>query len=245
MLDLKTKKEELLEKWLFQLQDVEEKFRSELAIILDNNVSFVESHPKSCFSVEETIWLIKSTWNKVRFKEFVSIQPMSSPTSLVFYIENDQVRNSPVSALTSKLNVNYFQDCNFEYVKELYSTALAKQLEYEITKVLPKSSKEDLLDFAAIYQPGSLKNIFDYIIGPKEFINVLKKHDFDKYVELFEIPTIVNENLDDTVFAGKKCCELGTPIYAPYIFIHPVPFATNGTGTFTSRSSWFCNDSSK
>lgn len=192
----------------------------------------------SIFSTKQTLWLVKESWLKSRFKKMVSVQPMIQPASLVYYSKQSdnsvKLEDNGISAKTLKLAFNFFDNAVFDNVKDIYAHALAAEIDaYIMDNLLDKIGCETLMD-GMLTMPSDfieeIKNKYEYIIGPEKLINKLKGYIKDT-VDLFVIEdTLDRDSFSLIAYGGKyPTSRLSLPIFAPYILFFVGPRIVNSS----------------
>lgn len=197
----------------------------------------------SIFSTKQALWLTKEIWLRCRFRNLINVQPMHGPCSMVYYkvFGNDSVtiKQEAVAAITTKYNVLFYKDADFESICDSYANCMAKDLEITILDHLPKIDLEVISDMSLTDQTIShLSCTYHYLIAPYEFTSALK----ESSINLFEIPTILDpEILKPCGYGGHytKVGNLNAPIFAPYILFTTTPMGLYGTSSALLRAGWF------
>lgn len=177
----------------------------------------------------EYLWLIAEAYKRSKFKKMVSIQPMSSPAFMIWYSKQEKdssikTKDEPVASKFSHNDFVIFNEMKFEEVKEYYANALAEELDADILKRLPPLNLENFMDNSLTMSvPHHLgySTIYDYIIGPKKEIELIRRNpSFDK-IDFYECMPILDENTFQLKgFAGKYAQNhLSIPIWCPYILL--------------------------
>jgi len=161
------------------------------------------------------LWLTKESWLRSRFKNMVSVQPMTGPASLVYFantIDNTvHILSEGIAAKTLKFNFNLFAKANFDQMKEVYADSMASEIDYYIfNNLLNKMSFEPWMDaLAGPMSDETLEEIlksYDYIIGPEDLINKIKNKlcireigdniKYYRYIENFKAQTLEPKYID-------------------------------------------------
>lgn len=243
---------ELIKKWeakgyLIQTPDEEKK---NLAILLENAEkhysgedlanSLLKVSKPNIFSTEQILWLTQNSWNKVKFKKMVSIQPLKNIVDLVHTarIIKDSaltlaIEEEGVAAKTKKYNFTYFKNGDFEVLKHLYAEAIAEEIDEEIfSRLNPIKLNDTRNDNVSQY----LVENFDYLIAPKSIIEPLNLKGLN--IDLFIIDTrLTLDTFDVMVVAGKyPTSNLSTPIFCPYLLALD---QVSQTKNLFYRTGWF------
>lgn len=221
----------LVNKWesLGYLLDIEkEKDKNCMAILLENCLSSRNMMSNPIFSTEQALWLTKESWARCKFKGLLSVQPMTGPTCLSFFIEKDESNNSlkieseAVSAKTVDLNFKFFNKANFDSIKDVYVDTIASEIDGIIFNLIEKNNTltEDFLNTCAY----AIKSICDYLIAPQSIIEKIPKDRLTD-IDVFEIPTILNPNTFSLLFCAGKYPEsnFSFPILHPFVIFQEVP----------------------
>ena len=190
--------------------------KKNLSILLSNTYAYrLSPNVESIFSTKQMLWLTKESWLRSRFKNMVSVQPMTGPASLLYFTSNNStvpiISNEGIAAKTLKFNFNLFSKANFDQMKEVYADSIASEIDYYIfNNLLDKMSFEPWMD--ALTGPMSdemLEEIlksYDYIIGPENLINKIKNKlciseigdniKYYRYIENFKDQTLERKYMD-------------------------------------------------
>ena len=234
----------LVNKWesLGYLSDIEkEKDKNCMAILLENCLSSRNMMSNPIFSTEQALWLTKESWARCKFKGLLSVQPMTGPTCLSFFIEKDESNNSlkieseAVGAKTVTTNFNFFNKANFDSIKDVYADSIAYEIDNIIFNLLVKNNTIDLLDDLT-EGDCDLRLLCDYLILPQAVIEKIPNNRLNG-VNLFEIPTMLNPNTFDLLFCGGKYPEsnFSFPILHPYVIFQEGPSFLNYTSSCMLR----------
>lgn len=221
-----------------------------LAVMLENTRLYNLCENNPLFSTNQTLWLVKEAWSRVKFKKMVSVQPMLGPCGLVYYQKHiaNKVRHESeaIAAKTTKFSFSVFEKAPFDQIKDIYATAIATEIDSHIYQNLPRFNIENLLDATAI-SSTSMKDIYDYIIGPEPMIDVLRGRDAVKDIDLFGMPTILCPESFETLGVGGKypTSVLSEPVFAPYILFFAGPMTIGDGRSMFMRSGWCQGKDSK
>jgi excisionase family DNA binding protein len=255
---VETKPEEIAEvdkfvvKWKHMLTDVygEVDTRS-LAILLDNASLYIDSQAgdfahENLYCKGDYLQLVKDSWIKTRFRKMVTIQPMTGPCGLIYFMDGNAVRSEAVAAIATAYNFKVFNDgCHISELKKLYSDTIATEIDNLIFEMLPRISMETLQDALATptFTMEPLKNYYDYIIGPKTLINELRKSSIAESIALYETATVLDpDSFLPRVAAGKYPAKLTLPIFSPYLLVVLGATCTNGTRSCILRAGSYTKE---
>jgi excisionase family DNA binding protein len=228
-----------------QLDRVSDSYlRSCLAVLLENYSQFHETNicPEG-WSKSFGMGLTRKAFKACRFWQMVSVQPMLGPASLVYFMRkkdgNLLVETEAVAAKTHKYHFSVF-DSNPEDMVDTYAQAVARELEFEIVKHLPRIEVES---FEKMPDKGAaLRAELDYLVGPKSLIEELRGQGWGEEIDLYDMVTVLDEETFKPVVAGGKYVSSyleAPPVFAPYILTFPGPRLFNGTCSVMCRAGWY------
>jgi len=202
------------EYWKEFIEDIKDYDQKKILSILLSN-TYAYRNIESIFSTKQMLWLTKESWLRSRFKNMVSVQPMTGPASLVYFantIDNTvHILSEGIAAKTLKFNFNLFAKANFDQMKEVYADSMASEIDYYIfNNLLNKMSFEPWMDaLAGPMSDETLEEIlksYDYIIGPEDLINKIKNKlcireigdniKYYRYIENFKAQTLEPKYID-------------------------------------------------
>jgi len=221
---------ELKEKWgeTEYLKDVSENQQTNLAVLLENcqchkNLSITND---PLFSTSQSLWLTAEAWKRMKFKNMIGIQCMSSPLAYGYSLHQNSkggktLSSDPVASVTNKYDFTLFENANFDNVKELYANALALELDlmifnklYETQKidVSIENPRSDLIQFNSSSKP-------DFVVAPYVIIEQLKPK--LNNIDFYEIPAMLTpETFKYMAIAGNYVTDkFHTPSFHPYMII--------------------------
>lgn len=224
-----------------------------LALLLENTRLYSECVNGGLTSTQRC-WLVKEGWARSKFRTMISVQVMTAPCSMVYYINRNinmtKVETDAVAAKTQKYAFTMFSKADFESVKELYANAIADEIDNLIFQTLQKTNKWDIESFVSIsgcvYGDTKFSGIYDYIVGPEGMISKLKESPNFKDIDLYGISPL----LDSTTFkplaiAGKyPTSSLESPVFLPYLLVVDGYDLSNGKNLYI-RSATFPEDKNK
>jgi excisionase family DNA binding protein len=246
--------DKLVNKWMSMLEDIYgEADKRSLAILLENAAGYIDSSPTDMLLFErpEYLQLTKDSWLKTRFRKMVTIQPLTGPCGLIYFMVNTDkslaIQSEAVAAKFSMYNFKIFSKGSHvkaSLLKDLYTDTIAAEIDNMILELLPRTSIETLQDAMATKSIESLQLHYDYVIGPRSLIDQLKTSKIATGVALYEIPTVLDaESFMPVAAAGRYPGKLTLPIFSPFLLICLGPPITNGTrscmlraGTYTQKN---------
>jgi hypothetical protein len=201
-----------------------------LAGLLNNYRS--QSNQSKCYlSLEQGLSLVTEVWKKCKYKKFISVRPALSPVALINYCEEKnnnklEVGTEPIVAKTYSLQTFICNNLDFEKYKDFYAHSLAEDIDSIISELLPRISFEAITDLASDSNRKEIGKLYDYIIGPKSFLDKIQDIDIIK----IEGNICLNENsFIPEIIAGKfPKSILHQPIFAPYLLFFEGPTTFNG-----------------
>lgn len=232
----------LVNKWesLGYLSDIEkDKDKNCMAILLENCLLSRNVMSNPIFSTEQALWLTKESWIRCKFRGLLSVQPMTGPTCLSFFIEKNEnslkIESEAVGAKTVGANFKFFNKANFDSIKDVYADSIASEIDNIIFNLLVKNNIINLLD-DLIEGDCDIKSLCDYLILPKAIIEKIPNNHLNG-VDLFEIPTVLNPNTFDVLFCGGKYPEsnFSFPILHPFVVFQEGPSFLNYTSSCMLR----------
>lgn len=253
----KQKQDTLIQKWeeLGYLDDVANDETRAIAFLLENTEDNCESIKRACqneapLTTEQQLWLTKHAWLKLKLKKMIAIQPLTQPCGLAFYMK--QRRNTmridsiPVAAQCQSYGFSFFKDVDFELMKEAYASAMARELDHIIFKLLTKRFPLNTDDL-----DSELKRIIKLYANSGIDCIVADKQTLDKIRNEFELPGIemVEHGLVlhpktyaplAAAFVKPTSC-MQTPIFMPYLILSSFCPATVATETIAKglyRYGW-------
>lgn len=190
---------DLYHKWTAFLGGNNHKDDQNLAILLENCEKFCGEHPAYLEIQSLTI----EVWNNLKAKEFVSVQPLTAPSGLVFVMERDSIRDMQriesyaVTAVTRNL------------IAEKDPQGMAASLDRYIIYALVNSLK-----FSRTFE-----NLYNQkLVLHKKTYESLSKEKQDQLVANNQI--ILNDNMRSVIFSGsKESISLNNFIFSPYVLV--------------------------
>jgi excisionase family DNA binding protein len=223
--------------------------KSILAAMLENCKTYRDRSAENTefhFSTNQILWLTQQGWVRSRFRKLVGVQPMWSPTALIYYIHNVddpehmKIISEPVAAKTFTYSFVAFPGADFDKLKDVYANAIATEIDNILFSALWEKHScdvEPLLDIAKLpLLPRGSLSMYEYIIAPVSIIQELKKYPITSKLELFEYRTLIDEKtFKPMAVAGKRPVSyLYTPIFCPYVLLAEQPISS-GFIAFKSR----------
>lgn len=226
---------EIINKWedLGYLSDIEEKREKDcMAILLDNCLLSRENISNPIFSTEQALYLTKESWLRCKFKKMISIQPMMGPTALSFFLVRNEssikIESESVDANFTSANFKFFNKANFDSIKDIYSDAIASEIDGIIFNLIEKNnlfSKEFLMTYKF-----KASEMYDYIIASQSVIEKTPKNCLNN-IDVFE--TLGDSN---AFCAGKyPASTLDAPILHPFVVFQEGPSSENLTSSCMLR----------
>lgn len=263
MNNLAEEKKIILEKWNKE-RGIEDE---NLAIILETNIGYSSSISYSDLTTEEMTDLVIATWQKMKIKDFLNIQPALGPTSLVSVLQHkdDGFVNleEAVAARVVKLDTRYSPLLPLKDNLNFYSLSLALDLDgwliRSIFELVPSRNDQDLTNYDFIIC-GSNDKIINYL--KKYFVYEDKTEETDSHVKQIGVlgektkvysTKLIATHLDAETFipatriiAGQsKSFERTTTrpfVFCPYVFLMNLSCANPIWYNFTARGSCYYQD---
>jgi hypothetical protein len=204
-----------------------------------------KSEIKPSLTREQNLWLVEQSWLRCKLKRLISIQPISQPNGLIFVMnvveeENMLKVESKTAISATKMYGLSVVPSDFDIVKERLAGDIARALDYMIIEHLPNQQSIDvLLDASAL---GIKYCGFDYIVGPSQFLQTLKKNDsFD--ADFYESEaTTLSKDFNIIALAGKyPRSMLDPPIFAPYDLVTETGIDKFDRVQLAIRAAWHTN----
>jgi len=226
-----------------------------LAVLLEScrkysECSVVDIDP--IFSSNQILWLTQQGWLRSKLKKIISVQPLSGPCGLVFYIHekfrgrqiSKVMESEAIAAKTKQYNFTVFRKANFDTVKELYADAIASGIDTHIFETMPNRCNLETLVDATITSDISLKNTYDYIVGHEDLLDILEKREASEGVDLFRMPVELDpETFTPLAIAGRYPQNMfDLPIFSPYIVVNEGACAKD-IGKVYMRGGWYDGES--
>lgn len=217
-----------------------------LALILENVKLSNDNSSNPLFSTSQILWLIQQAWLRTKFKKMVSIQPITSPASLIFYLDGkkNSVDSEAICAKTYKYSFSFFEKAEFDKIKDSYADAIAYDIDCAIMDLLPTINVEWISDAATMLPTNRIRlaDYYDYVILPKWYAEKAKELGMTYGLDVFEGPLRLDEeSLLPKAIGGrypKSQFNLEPPIFAPYIMLIDGP-SLGSTRTAMFRAGTF------
>lgn len=222
---------------------MQERAESTLSVLLENCRLYCENCRMSpeLLTKEQLLWLTKQGWYRSKLKNIVSVQTMSGPSALAFYLKDNSLETASVIAKSFKFNFSLFQRQSFEDLKEVYADAVADDIDYNIFINMPTVNVETLVDATKMMLNCKLNAIYDYIVAPSKYIDIFKNSSVCDGVDLYEAPILLDKE-SFTVKAVAGCypsaAQAELPIFMPYMLVCDFGSANKFTN-LAMRFGWF------
>ena len=219
---------------------LEERVIKELKVLLHN--AFVDFEAQgggsTLFSLEQLLWLTREGWLRSFMRQLVAVQPVGSPSSLLYYVREGSSCVVPrerleravgVASEIYKYHCCFYSELDFDAVKLGYASALGAEIDSYILSKMPGVSYDILCNGLNCMREDVMKELeglYDYIVGPKRLIDMLTSHPnvrrgpFSGW-DLYVIDEVLDDNtISPLVVAGKRPDSiLRKPIFAPYVLL--------------------------
>lgn len=151
-----------------------------LAVMLSNN--FISCHNKhNELSASASSWLIRQAWLGSKFKNFIALQPMDSPSTLVHYRDNDgKICDDVAVTARTKHVLNIQKNISFEIMRDIYAEKMSRTIDDKISELLTKERQSDTLCQDCFALPIFMPHGFCFITDP-----VLLRSDNDNIRVMF------------------------------------------------------------
>ncbi len=211
-----------------------------LAILLENASLYMKGVCCDDYiSSDQMIWLTQQGWNRSKLRKTVSIHAMQTPCDLVYYVKSSgKIEDVAVCAATKKYFFSIFHNTNWDNIKDAYANAIAAEIDYDIYMRLPRISLENALKAGKSFT--SMKELYDYVVGPVNMIEEARQLDSFQGVDLYPMPTVLDDSSFDIVQCGGKYhngCK--PPIFCPYILAMVGPMIRGCVSSVLTRYAWF------
>lgn len=236
---------EITSKWenLGYLSDIENKLEKDcMAILLENCLLRRQVVSDPIFSTEQALWLTKESWIRCRFKKMLSIQPVTNPVALSFFLVNYKdsfkIESEAVCAKSIAANFKFFNKANFDSVKDIYADTIALEIDGIIFNLIEKNNTLSE-EFLTTYKFDA-KSLCDYLIAPQSVIEKIPK-DYLSNIDIFEIPCVLDPDSLRVLFCAGKYpkSNFNFPIFHPYVIFQEGPSFLNSTSSCFLRFATF------
>lgn len=227
-------------------QGFDEPDRSIVSTLLDNcKKTFNNGVNNKIFSLDDMLWLTAESWRLCKFKKFVSVQSATSSVMSVFYVtHNDNravIESKPIASHYVKIDISCLDGVKFEHVKHSYAKIIADSIDNYIFDKLYESKNHRIEAVAGGYNYNADS---DWICGPKKEVDsIIYACDVNRRIEIQDIRTVLNDNLDMKIVCGKYPNILSLPIFCPYVLVSETcRMEPLGLPSFAMRLGWYNED---
>ena len=246
--------------------EVKTKDDEALCVLLDNYLQ-LSSFTDDPIVTDDMVALIKATWRKIKMKEFISIQPMTGPTALVFALtKTDKGAAIESEAVCAKTHI--MQSCRFLPSLpvcdnlEFYSTMLADEFDAIITQEIlssaPLCPKHELADYDFLII-GPCPRSEDFLRKTGELIEcddtcstgLTKVGRWNGHADVYRsdnLPVILDETTYCPIYRiiggkrGSSPTMSGPMFYCPYMLLSTLPRTINCSNfRFFTRNAFYFN----
>lgn len=249
------KQAELVQKWeelgyLDEVADVEKRI---VATLLENTEDNCKGHIRTCanemlLNTEQQLWLTKHSWLKLNLRKAIAVQPLTQPCGLAFYLKQRRktmvIDSLAVAATCQRYSFSFFNNVDFETMKEAYAEAMADEFDSIIFNLLTKRFSFNTDEFESeikrILQLYANSEV-DCIIADKQTLAKIREYEMPS-IEMLEYSVLLHPKTYAPLAAAfkKPTSIMQTPIFMPYMMLNAF-CPTSAARTVTSglfRYGW-------